>query len=302
METPLEDAGFDYSPGFVEGIRRLHRGMEVWPNYDAYIRAHLGGSQSRLVQFTRRLCPEMEHFCGPLRGRRVLDFGCGTGASTVALTGRHARVWGYDIDKEALDLCRLRLREHGKTDEVRLLDDLGDGPESFDVILLNGVVEHIPKSEPGLRRGILRRLHGLLVPGGFLYITETPNRLWPFDFHTTGLWWIPWTRPGSTWAHHRAVGRGRYSPTERLAPGPRGLEEAGAWGTTWWEIKGYLRDLPWRSVNLMPGLDGHVHHPPGGFTRRFTETLVHLLLTRPLGVPVTAFTPFISNLVLQRSG
>jgi 2-polyprenyl-3-methyl-5-hydroxy-6-metoxy-1,4-benzoquinol methylase len=300
--TSLVDAGFDYSPAFETVIRRLHRGMEAWPHYEDYIRAHLGGPQSRLVQFTRHLCPEMEHFCGPLSARRILDFGCGTGASTVALAGRTGEVHAYDIDREALDICRLRLSEHGLTDRVTFPDVLEDAGGGYDLILLCGVVEHIPSSENGLRRDVLRRVFGLLAPGGCLFITETPNRLWPFDFHTTGLAGIPWTRPGSPWAHSRAVRRGRYSPTRRLTPGPRGLEEAGAWGSTWWEIKECLRGLPWRAVNLMPGRDRHVHVPPGGLLRRFAEGLVYFSFTRPLGVPITAFTPFLNNLVLQRSG
>jgi len=291
-----------YSPRFVNRIRELHRGMEGWPRYARYIEEHLEGPDSRVVRFTERLLPEIEFFCGPLDSKRVLDFGCGTGASTVALACRAGEVHAYDIDREALDICRLRLSEHGLADRVAILDDPEDAGGRYDLILLSGVVEHIPSSETGLRRDVLRRVFGLLAPGGFLYVNETPNRLWPIDFHTTGLAGIPWTRPGSPWAHRRAVRRGRYSPTERLSPGPRGLEEAGAWGSTWWEIKGCLRGLPWRSVNLLPGWDSHVHHPPGGPLRRVVEALLYFAVARPARVPLTAFTPFISNLVMQRSG
>ncbi|MCX7021844.1 MAG: class I SAM-dependent methyltransferase [bacterium] len=291
-----------YSPRFIARIRELHRGMEGWPHYARYIEEHLGGPDSRVVRFTERLLPEIEFFCGPLDSKRVLDFGCGTGASTVALACRAGGVHAYDIDREALDICRLRLSEHGLADRVAFPDAPEGAGGGYDLILLSGVVEHIPLSEAGLRRDVLRRVFGLLAPNGCLYITETPNRLWPFDFHTTGLAGIPWTRPGSPWAHLRAVRRGRYSPTERLSPGPRGLEEAGAWGSTWWEIKGCLRGLPWLSVNLLPGHDRHVHIPPVGLLKRFAESLVYFSFTRPLGVPITAFTPFINNLVLQRSG
>src|ERR671939_1096165 len=40
-----------------------------------------------------------------LRGRRVLDVGCGTGRLEVAL-GEQARVWGIDATPEMLDVAR----------------------------------------------------------------------------------------------------------------------------------------------------------------------------------------------------
>src|SRR5262249_29643146 len=44
---------------------------------------------------------------GDLRGRRVLEVGCGTGALAVALSG-HARVWAVDESPEMVDIARAR--------------------------------------------------------------------------------------------------------------------------------------------------------------------------------------------------
>jgi ubiquinone/menaquinone biosynthesis C-methylase UbiE len=47
---------------------------------------------------------------GDLRGRRVLEVGCGTGALTEALARREAgRVWGVDAEPAMLDVARRRL-------------------------------------------------------------------------------------------------------------------------------------------------------------------------------------------------
>jgi ubiquinone/menaquinone biosynthesis C-methylase UbiE len=47
---------------------------------------------------------------GDLRGRRVLDVGCGTGRLLVALVERFAcKAWGVDVSPEMLDVARARL-------------------------------------------------------------------------------------------------------------------------------------------------------------------------------------------------
>jgi ubiquinone/menaquinone biosynthesis C-methylase UbiE len=43
---------------------------------------------------------------GDLRGRRVLDVGCGTGRLTLALAERGAKVWGVDSSEEMLAQAR----------------------------------------------------------------------------------------------------------------------------------------------------------------------------------------------------
>lgn len=181
------------------------------------------------------------------------------------------------------------------------LDTVRRDMGTFDLILLNGVIEHIPLSKRGLRRSILRALFGMLNPGGHMFITDTPNRLCPYDYHSTQLWWIPWARPGSQWGYQRAVSKGRHSDAPTISSGTLGLEEVGAWGATFWEIRRYLAGEGAVFLNTVSGHDRHIHYVSGGpWKRRAFELLMYYPTVRILGAPITAFAPYISNLIIQK--
>src|SRR5687767_973961 len=84
----LTVTSFPYSEEFRERIVTYLQGMEAFPKHDQFVLDQLGGPESRLMNFVRYLVPEIEYRCGRLDTKRVLDFGCGTGSSTVALARR----------------------------------------------------------------------------------------------------------------------------------------------------------------------------------------------------------------------
>lgn len=300
----MEDTAF--SDEFRQMIRQMHRGLEDSPFYPAYIKAHLGGPESRLATFALTVCPEIEYHCGSLKGKRVLDFGCGTGASTAALARFAGSVVAFDVWEESIGIARRRVRELGMEDRVEFhcadsIDQIADRIGPFDVIAMIGVLEHVPATAPGLRKRILRSAADLLAKPGYLFLSDTPNRLWPHDSHTTGLWWIPWSRPGSSWAYNRAIAKGRYARTDHYSPGPLGLEEQGAWGVTFWEIQSYLRGAGLTCVNTLKGHDRHVAYTGGRSTKAAVfESVPRMTACRLLRCPIVAFAPYISNLVFRR--
>jgi len=301
---------FDYSREFKNSIVELHRGKEALPFYERYIDDHLGGPNSRLSNFVRYLYPEIRHHCGELSSQRVLDFGCGTGATTVALAMHCSRVVAFDIDEGSIAACEKRLIEHHLIDKVHLLcaadfEDVIGKVGTFDFILLNGVIEHIALSKIGLRKKILQILFDILNLKGVLYINKTPNRLWPIDRHTTGLWWIPWTRPGSMWAYSKAVRMGKhFDNPETHSYGPLGLEERGAWGVTFFEIKKYLSGKSFEIINSLRGHDRHLSYTQKGenFQRRIFDFFIYYFLTRWSRMPITAVAPFITHLAIRKIG
>ena len=106
-----------------------------------------------------------------VRGRRVLDAGCGDGYGTdlLAQTARHA----LGVDRSAATVAVAARRYHRANLDYRVcdLDRLSDLGESFDVVCNFQVIEHLPDPRP-----FLRQVRQILAPGGCLIIT-TPNRL-----------------------------------------------------------------------------------------------------------------------------
>jgi len=168
-----------------------------------------------------------------LEGKTVLEVGCGTGSSTVALASVAKRVVAVDFHQASLHVLRQRLVEDGfdhKVDVVEVncsLDKLNDLSAKFDVIVCYGVLEHML---PGERATGINQMWKLLKPQGHLVVYETPNRLYPFDYHTTQLWLWSWLPPPIALLYGKAFGR--FKSTLNLS----GMYREG-YGYTFYEIK-----------------------------------------------------------------
>ena len=106
---------------------------------------------------------------GDLRGKSVLDVGCGEGSDTVllALLGA-ARVTGVDLSPKAIALARRRAAINGVADRVALVcgpvetAELPDG--GFDVVWCNSILHHLTDDLDRVMRTLVRwtRAGGLL--------------------------------------------------------------------------------------------------------------------------------------------
>ena len=124
----------------------------------------------------------------PVEGRKVLEFGCNIGATSVVLAHYGARVTAVDISSECLETARLNARRYG-SDEIRfqLLNEgeqLPFADAEFDVVTCNSVLEYV---RPELLAGVQRELNRVLRPGGVLLVFGTSNRLSPVEMHS-GEW------------------------------------------------------------------------------------------------------------------
>lgn len=129
----------------------------------------------------------------PFDGRarwRALDFGCGAGASSVVLARLGVgRIVGVDLVNDYAAIWRRRLAEAGFPQAGTFVQAgtsfrLPFRAGSFDAVFLNGVLEHLLPEERVL---ILREALRLVAAGGVIFVSETPNPLFPRNSHTK-LW------------------------------------------------------------------------------------------------------------------
>ncbi len=106
-----------------------------------------------------------------LKDARVLDIGCGIGTYVKRLDEVAGDAYGVDIDP-----ARVRKGERG-TLSVAVSERLPFASASFDMVLLNEVIEHVKDDAETLREACR-----VVRPGGHVII-YAPNRLYPFETH-----------------------------------------------------------------------------------------------------------------------
>lgn len=109
----------------------------------------------------------------PLRGKRVIDIGCGGGILTEAMARKGALATGIDLSEKALRVADLHGLESGVTvhyENISAEDMALRDPGSFDVVTCMEMLEHVP--DPA---AIVRACAQLVKPGGHVFFS-TINR------------------------------------------------------------------------------------------------------------------------------
>jgi len=184
--------------GLVELSKSIGENYHVgWRSKEAYsddgyerdLKDHLS---SRLEQDRNEVVPWLDAL-RPLNGLKILEIGCGTGSSTVALAEQGASIVGIDVDEGALRVARDRCRVYGVTADIRVMNAIQLDRElqrdRFDFIIFFACLEHMTVNE---RLGALSQAWDMLPSGGTLGVIETPNRLWFYDHHTSFLPFFQW--------------------------------------------------------------------------------------------------------------
>lgn len=104
------------------------------------------------------------HTLGDVRGRRVLDLGCGSGMNSLLLAHRGAVAVGLDISVALLRLARQRFAVNGAPQPARFLVGSAHGfpfaDESIDAVLGIAILHHLDLDL------VAREVHRVLRPGG----------------------------------------------------------------------------------------------------------------------------------------
>lgn len=187
-------------------------------------------------------------------GKRIFDFGCGSGASTMWLARLfpESEIVGVELVDELLSVAKGRLNYYGfknvtlhkSPSGMEIPNDLGE----FDLVVMSAVYEHLLPDE---RKIIMSQLWQIVKENGFLFLNQTPNLIFPFELHTTMLPFINYLPDGLA-----LIAAHKFSRRIETNESWETLLRKGIRGATVSEIKKNLAFDETRAIMLQPNRSG----------------------------------------------
>ena len=162
-----------------------------------------------------------------LRGKCVLDVGCGGGILAEAMATRGATVTGIDLAEKPLKVAQLHLLESGLPVEYRLIASEAlarEAPASFDVVTCMELVEHVP--DPG---AMVQACADLVKPGGRVFFSTINRNLKSYLLAVAGAEYVLKLLPRGTHDYAKFLKPSELAAMCRAA----GLGVAGMTGMTY---------------------------------------------------------------------
>ena len=162
-----------------------------------------------------------------LKGRRVLDVGCGGDILTEAMAARGASVTGIDLGEKPLKVAQLHLLESGLQVEYRLVSAEAlerEMPGAFDVVTCMELLEHVPDPAE-----TVRACAGLARRGGRVFFSTINRNLKSYVLAVIGAEYVLKLLPRGTHDYARFIRPSELATACRLA----GLEVQGITGMTY---------------------------------------------------------------------
>jgi 2-polyprenyl-3-methyl-5-hydroxy-6-metoxy-1,4-benzoquinol methylase len=197
----------------IESVLKTHYFIDLPPDYFS---TALGAKDlknhviERMAEARQLILPWLDA-ARRLDGGRILEIGCGTGSSTAALAEQGAIVTGVDVDEKSLVAAGERCRALGLKAQFHLANatEVAEkfADETFDFIIFYASVEHMTHEE---RLIALKTTWDMLRPGACWVITDTPNRLWFHDYHTSFMPFFMWLPDDLAYRYSRFSGREQF--------------------------------------------------------------------------------------------
>lgn len=124
-----------------------------------------------------------------LKGKKVVDIGCGGGILSDSMARKGAQVLGIDLADKALKVAKLHALEAG-TPGVRYQSISAEAlaeaePESYDVVTCMEMLEHVPD-----QASIVRACARLAKPGGWVFFSTINRNPKAFLFAIVGAEYV----------------------------------------------------------------------------------------------------------------
>lgn len=152
-----------------ESIDSAHPNFQLWTRYH-----QSGAERGKLVD--NILSSRTE-----IRNKRILDLGCGYGGIAKVLSEAGAEVTAVEVEIGKL----AGINQKKAAPLLMSGTELGFRKDSFNIVILQDVIEHVVEQEK-----LLAEITRVLQPGGLLYVV-TPNRLSPLNWVADPHWNLP---------------------------------------------------------------------------------------------------------------
>jgi len=150
-----------------------------------------------------------------LRGKRVLDVGCGGGILSEAMARRGASVTGLDLAPQTIEVAELHALESGLT--IRYVREPAEVHAThsagvYDVVTCMEMLEHVPEPD-----SVLRALHDLVKPGGDVFVSTLNRNLKSYLMAVVGAEYVLQLLPRGTHTYERFIKPSELSRWARAA-------------------------------------------------------------------------------------
>lgn len=140
---------------------------------------------------------------GGLKGKKVIDVGCGGGILADSMAAKGALVTGIDMGEASLSVAKLHQLESGqKVDYIQsTVEDMAKKhPASYDVVTCMEMMEHVP--DPS---SVIMACSKLVKPGGSLFFSTINRSPKAFLFAIVGAEYILNMLPKGTHEYQKFI-------------------------------------------------------------------------------------------------
>lgn len=139
----------------------------------------------------------------PLKGKKVLDLGCGGGLLTEAMADRGAELTGLDASIMAIDVAKQHQQHSGY--DINYVCDTAENfarenRNQFDIITCMELLEHIPDAP-----SLIAACNKLLQPGGHLILSTINRNLKAYLLSIVGAEYILGLLPKGTHQYEKFI-------------------------------------------------------------------------------------------------
>jgi 2-polyprenyl-6-hydroxyphenyl methylase / 3-demethylubiquinone-9 3-methyltransferase len=139
-----------------------------------------------------------------VKGRRIVDVGCGGGILAESMARKGAVVTGIDLAAKPLGVARLHALEAGVPDldyrEISAEDLAAEQPAGFDIVTCMEMLEHVP--DPA---STVRACAALTKPGGWVFFSTLNRNLKSFVMAIVGAEYVLNLLPRGTHEYARFI-------------------------------------------------------------------------------------------------